>query len=86
MSDLSDDAISEIRAITRDGLGLSTAFVDDGCRLAVALAQRAVLAGLATDCDPDALRRMTAAAESNRSGHEAELGFKIRRNPRPKTK
>lgn len=85
MSDLSDDAVSEIRKITQEGLGLSTTFVDDGCRLAVVLAQRAVLAGLATDAEPDALKRMTGAAELNRGGHEAELGFKIRRCPRPKS-
>ena len=43
----------------------------------VGLAQRAVLAGLASDCQPDMQRRFSEAAEKHREEHEKSLGRKI---------
>ena len=65
--------IGSIRVIVKERLGLNTTFVDDDVRLACKLAQRAVLAGLATDAQPATLKRLTNAAEQDRFGHEDAL-------------
>lgn len=77
MSDLSDEAVSIMRERCKDGLGMNCTFVDDDMNLLVALAQRAVLAGLASDAKPDTLRRMVEASEKCREGHEKALGRKL---------
>lgn len=77
MSELSDGAVDAMRRWTREGLGFNCTFVDDEMRLIVGLAQRAVLAGLASDAQPDALRRFTEASEPHRAAHEKALGRPI---------
>jgi hypothetical protein len=77
VDDLSKDAIRVIRRCVRDGLGFNCGFVDDDVRVAVTLAQRAVLAGLASDLTDDMKNRMTAASEKQREAHEKELGRSI---------
>lgn len=72
--DLSHEAVHIMRQTCERGLGMNCTFVDDEMMLLVGLAQRAVLAGLATDAQPDTLRRMTEAAEPHRAAHEKQLG------------
>lgn len=76
---LDADAVRIMRDRAREGLGMNCTFVDDDMNLLVALAQRAVLAGLAIDARPHSLRQMEEAASKHRKGHETALGFKIRR-------
>jgi hypothetical protein len=75
---LNEEALGECRRIVHDGLGLSTTFVDDGIKVLVGLAQRAVLAGLASDCEPYMQRRFLDAAEKHREEHESALGYLIK--------
>lgn len=75
---LSAAAVSIMRERCFDGLGINCTFVDDDMNLLVALAQRAVLAGLDADANPDTQRRMREASERVREGHETALGFSIR--------
>lgn len=72
--DLSKEAVHIMRDTCERGLGMNCTFVDDEMMLLVGLAQRAILAGLATDAKPDTLKRMIAAAEPHRAGHEKSLG------------
>lgn len=74
---LSEEAVHIMRERCEEGLGFSCTFVDDDMNVLVALAQRAVLAGLASDAQPDMKRRMTEAAEKHRDGHERALGYPI---------
>jgi hypothetical protein len=76
--ELNEEALGECRRIVREGLGFSTTFVDDGIKVLVGLAQRAVLAGLASDCGPDMQRRFLDAAEKHREEHESALGYLIK--------
>lgn len=78
MSDLSDEAVHLMRERCKEGLGMNCTWVDDDMNLLVALAQRAVLAGLAADAEPKSLKRMQEASERNREGHEKALGFQIK--------
>ena len=71
------DAVRCVRKNLTDGLGVTIAFIDDHAALAVALAQRAVLAGLASDAEPDMRDRLRSAAEAHRSSHEKALGHPI---------
>lgn len=75
---LSDEAVYIMREACRTGLDFNCTFVDDEMRLLVALAQRAILAGLAKDADPKTLARMIVRAEENRAGHELVLGGPIK--------
>jgi hypothetical protein len=77
--ELNEEALDACRRIVRDGLGFSATFVDDGIKVLVGLAQRAVLAGLASDCEPDMQRRFSNAAEKHRAEHESALGYLIKR-------
>ena len=70
-------AVDACRRWARDGLGFNCTFVDDDAKVLVGLAQRAVLAGLATDFDADMQRRFAEAAEKHRGGHEESLGFAL---------
>lgn len=72
--DMEADAICAVRERLTNGLGVVVAFIDDHAGLAVLLAQRAVLAGLASDADPETQERLAAAAEPHRSKHEKALG------------
>ena len=78
MSDLSDGAVDAMRRWAKEGLGFNCTFVDDDMKVIVGLAQRAVLAGLASDFSDDMRRRFTAAAERDRASHEASLGHPIK--------
>lgn len=71
------DAVRVMRECSKHFLGFSTAFVDDEMKLVCILAQRAILAGLASDCDADLQKRFLAAAEPHREGQEDALGYKI---------
>ena len=51
-------AVQEMREIVKNGLGINCTFVDDDVRLVVALARRAIKAGLAEDADPATLKIM----------------------------
>lgn len=75
---LSDDAVHIMRQCAFEGLGFNCTFVDDDMKVLVGLAQRAVLAGLASDCTEDMQRRFTEAAEKHRAGHERALGHAIK--------
>lgn len=77
-ADLNGEAIMGMRQVVMDGLGVNCTFVDDNVRLIVALAQRAILAGLDSDVSDDMRKRFSAAAESARADHESALGYKIR--------
>lgn len=84
MSDfLADAYIHEIRQRLTDGLGVTVAFIDDHAQLAITLAQRAILAGLAVDADPETLARLTEASEKHRQAHENHLGFAIPKIEKP---
>ena len=72
------NAVWVMRETVRTRLGFNCAFVEDEIMLLVGLAQRAVLAGLASDCTPDMQRRFTEAAEKDRAGHEQALGRAIK--------
>ena len=75
--DMEAGALCAVRERLTNGLGVVVAFIDDHAGLAVLLAQRAVLAGLASDADPETLTRLAAAAEPHRSKHEKALGRPI---------
>lgn len=75
--DLSKEAVHIMRETCANGLGMNCTFVDDEMTLLVGLAQRAVLGGLATDAQPDTLKRMMGAAEPHRAAHERALGRPI---------
>lgn len=70
-------AVHAVREVAREGLGFNATFVDDDMKIIVGLAQRAVLAGLASDCHPPTLARFQAASEKWRDGHEKALGRPI---------
>ena len=73
-ADLNADAVSIMRETADKGLGFNCTFVDDDMKVLVGLAQRAVLAGLASDMTPDMQDRMRKAAEVYRGQHEHALG------------
>jgi hypothetical protein len=75
--DLREDAISLVRRIAHDGLGGNCAFVDDDMKVIVGLAQRAVLAGLHSDCHAGTRQHFETASEKHRAAHEAALGRPI---------
>ena len=75
--DWSAESVALMRETAMSGLGFNCAFVDDDMRVLVGLAQRAVLAGLASDMTSDMQRRMTESAEKVRAAHEAVLGRPI---------
>lgn len=75
--DLANGAVEACREWAREGLGFNCTFVDDDMKVIVGLAQRAVLAGLASDAQPDMQQRFKDAAEKNRSDHERALGRPI---------
>src|SRR5262245_36161839 len=50
-----------MRQWCKEGLGFNCTFVDDDMKVIVGLAQRAVLAGLATDFDADMQKRFSGA-------------------------
>ena len=77
MTDLSDDAVEAMRRWTKEGLGFNCTFVDDDMKVIVCLAQRAVLAGLASDFNENMQRSFLAASEKCRADHERSLGFAI---------
>jgi len=70
-------AVEACRRWAKEGLGFNCTFVDDDMRVIVGLAQRAVLAGLASDAKPDMQRRFREAAEPHRAEHEKQLGWPI---------
>ncbi len=69
-----DSALASIREIVAQGLGFNSTFIEDDVRIAVALAQRAVLLGLATDFTDDMQTRLATAAEPFRTDHLMSLG------------
>jgi hypothetical protein len=71
--EMAEDALHACRVAAKEGLGFNCTFVDDDVKVLVGLAQRAVLAGLASDFSDDMQQRMKAAAEPNRKDHEAAL-------------
>jgi hypothetical protein len=73
-ADLAHDAVEACRRWADEGLGFNCTFVDDDMKVLVGLAQRAVLAGLASDFAPDMQKRFSEAAERHRSSHEQSLG------------
>ena len=75
--DLADEAVGIMRECAFEGLGFNCTFVDDDMRVIIGLAQRAVLAGLASDFTPDMQRRFSQAAEKHREAHEKSLGRAI---------
>lgn len=75
--DLSVGAVCAMREHTKAGLNMNCTFVDDEVRLLVALAQRAILVGVAEDAHPGTLRRMKEHVEQFRADHEAALGFPL---------
>jgi hypothetical protein len=76
-SELDIGAIHAMRQCAKEGLGFNCTFVDDDMRVIVGLAQRAVLAGLASDFDPDMQKRFMAAAGKHRRAHEKSLGRQL---------
>lgn len=76
-ADLSHGAVLAMRRWAKEGLGFNSTFVDDEMRVAVGLAQRAILAGLASDFNPNMQRRFLEAAEQQRAVHEKSLGRQI---------
>lgn len=82
MDDIETGAVDAMRRWAKEGLGFNCTFVDDDMRVIVGLAQRAVLAGLASDFAPDMQTRFIDAAEKHRDGHEASLGFPLTRAER----
>lgn len=77
--DIAAGAVDMMRQTAEVGLGFNCAFVDDDMRVMVGLAQRAVLAGLASDLSDDMQMRMVRASEPHRAGHEASLGRAIQK-------
>lgn len=77
MDDIEIDAIGATRRWAEEGLGFNCTFVDDDMKVIVGLAQRAVLAGLASDFNPDMQARFKKAAEKHRESHEKSLGHPI---------
>jgi hypothetical protein len=77
MDDAEIDAIGATRRWAEEGLGFNCTFVDDDMKVIVGLAQRAVLAGLATDFSPDMQKRFLAAAGRHRASHEKSLGRRL---------
>src|ERR1700722_6782740 len=71
---LNEEAVSLCRYYASKALGGNCAFVDDDAKLLAALAQRAVLAGLALDMPTNTLKNLRRAAENDRDVHEAALG------------
>ena len=76
-SELDSEVISLVRHWASEAMGGNCAFCDDDARVLAALAQRAVLAGLAVDFEGKTLDNMRRAAESRRDEHERSLGFPI---------
>jgi hypothetical protein len=76
-AELNEGAVSSMRHWAKYGLGFNCAFVDDDMKVIVGLAQRAVLAGLASDFPPDMQKRFSSAAKKQRKAHEKSLGRKI---------
>lgn len=76
-ADLMAGAVDMMRATALYGLGFNCTFVDDDMKILVALAQRAVLAGLASDFTPDIQKLFSATAERFRKDHEHALGREI---------
>lgn len=68
-----DGVVDTIRMIVRQGLGFNSTFVDDDVRVAVGLAQRAVLVGLASDFSADMQKRMMEASGRCRVDHAKSL-------------
>lgn len=77
-ADMAWGAVDACRQWAREGLGFNCTFVDDDAKVMVGLAQRAVLAGLASDFAPDMQRRFTEAAEKHREAHERSLGRELK--------
>ena len=76
-ADLAHDAVEACRRWAKEGLGFNCTFVDDDAKVMVGLAQRAVLAGLASDFDDKMRQRLSEAAEKHREAHENSLGRPI---------
>ena len=76
-ADMAWGAVDACRRWTKEGLGFNCTFVDDDIKVIVGLAQRAVLAGLDSDAQPDMQRRFREAAEKHRGVHEKALGRSI---------
>ncbi len=76
-ADIAHGAVHAMREWAKLGLGFNCTFVDDDMKVIVGLAQRAVLAGLASDFTPDMQRRFSEAAEQHRGDHETSLGRAI---------
>lgn len=76
---LADEALHIVRRTVKEGIGINVAFVDDDATILVALAQRAILAGLDSDAQEPAKRKFSAAAEPHRADHERALGRPIAR-------
>ena len=74
---IAEDAVAACRRWTREGLGFNCTFVDDDMRVIVGLAQRAVLAGLASDFEPDMQRRFMDASRRHRATHERSLKLRL---------
>lgn len=79
-ADLAHDAVMTCRRWADEGLGFNCTFVDDDMKVLVGLAQRAVLAGLASDFNSDMQRRFSEVAEKHRASHERSLGRPISRS------
>lgn len=79
-ADLNADAVSACRRWADEGLGFNCTFVDEDMKVLVGLAQRAVLAGLASDFNHGMQQRFTEAAEKHRADHEQSLGRPIPRS------
>ena len=56
---IADAAVHAMREYTMEGLGFNCTFVDDNMKVIVGLAQRAVLAGLASDFSADMQHRFS---------------------------
>lgn len=74
-AEINAGAVHAMREWAMNGLGFNCTFVDDDMKVIVGLAQRAVLAGLASDFSEDMQRRFHIAAEKHRADHESSLGF-----------
>lgn len=77
MDDVEAGAIDAMRRWAAEGLGFNCTFVDDDMTVIVGLAQRAVLAGLASDFTPDMQKRFMTAAARHRTAHERSLGRRL---------
>lgn len=76
-ADLHAGAVDAMRRWAKEGLNFNCTFVDDDMRVIVGLAQRAVLAGLASDFTPGMQKRLSEASERHRESHEKSLGRAI---------